>query len=86
MTPQPLTDRWGLRVLRAAARGQLNFDDLGVPRDVLADRLEALVEEGLLEPIEPLPRYRLTAKGRDLQRALTPPPTSTGGGCLRPSA
>lgn len=68
---------WVLLVLREAFYGLRRFseiqDHLGVSRSVLAARLEAMVEEGLLErrPYrEPGRRerteYVLTAKGRDL--------------------
>src|SRR6266566_308487 len=47
-----------------------------IARDVLAERLNRLVEEGILERVRYSERperfeYRLTQKGRDLQIALT---------------
>ena len=48
-----LGDRWTLLVIRDAFLGVRRFDDfqrdLGVARNVLADRLGRLVEEGVLE-------------------------------------
>ncbi|MDO9410344.1 helix-turn-helix domain-containing protein [Patulibacter sp.] len=68
---------WVLLVLREAFHGLRRFSDmqdhLGVSRSVLASRLEAMVQEGLLERSpyrEPGQRerteYVLTDKGRDL--------------------
>jgi DNA-binding HxlR family transcriptional regulator len=68
-------ERWTLLVLRDAFLGIRRFDDfqrdLGVARNVLADRLARLVGEGILERRRYQERperfeYRLTAKGRDL--------------------
>ena len=70
-----LGDRWTLLVIRDAFLGVRRFDDfqrsLGVARNVLADRLARLVEEGILERRRYQERperheYRLTAKGLDL--------------------
>jgi DNA-binding HxlR family transcriptional regulator len=72
-------DRWSLLILRDAFRGIRRFDalaeDLGVARNLLADRLSRLVEHEILEkvPYQERPvryEYRLTAKGRDLSPAL----------------
>ena len=72
-------DRWSLLILRDVFRGVHRFadlcGDLGIARNVLADRLEKLVEHGILErvPYQDRPvrhEYRLTAKGRDLSPAL----------------
>lgn len=66
---------WSLLVLRDAFQGVRRFDDfqerLGVARNVLADRLSRLVDEGVLEKrlYQQRPdrhEYRLTEKGRDL--------------------
>jgi len=74
-----LGDRWTLLVIRDAFLGVRRFDDfqrnLGVARNVLADRLARLVDEGLLERRRYQERperfeYRLTPKGADLWRAL----------------
>ena len=76
-----LGDRWTILVLRDVFNGARRFDDiqrhLGVARDVLAKRLGALVEEGVLDRVayrEPGHRtryeYRLTQAGRDLRPVL----------------
>jgi DNA-binding HxlR family transcriptional regulator len=66
---------WTLLVLRDAFRGVRRFDDfqrdLGIARNVLSDRLQTLVDHGILERrpyCERPPRheYRLTEKGLDL--------------------
>ncbi len=68
-------ERWSLLVLRDVFLGVHRFDalqrDLGVARNVLAARLERLVDEGILEKVPyqerpPRHEYRLTEKGRDL--------------------
>jgi len=70
-----LGDRWTLLVVRDAFLGVRRFDDfqrsLGIARNVLADRLGRLVEEGVLERRRYQERperfeYRLTPKGLDL--------------------
>ena len=72
-------DRWSLLILRDAFRGVRRFgdlrDDLGIARNILADRLDKLVDAEILErvPYQQRPlrhEYRLTAKGRDLSPAL----------------
>lgn len=72
-------DRWTLLILRDVFRGLRRFTeiqrDLGIARNVLASRIAALVDEGLLERVayrqRPLRHeYRLTAKGADLSPAL----------------
>lgn len=73
---------WVLLILREVIRGVRRFDDmqghLGLSRSVLAARLDALVESGLLERRsyrEPGQRerreYVLTDKGCDLYPVLT---------------
>jgi DNA-binding HxlR family transcriptional regulator len=66
-------DWWTPLVLREAFAGRRRFEDfqraLGVPRAVLAQRLDRLVDEGLMKKVpyaERPPRfeYRLTDKGR----------------------
>lgn len=78
-TLQVIGDRWTLLVLRDAFRGVRRFDDfvadLGIARNLLADRLAKLVEHGILAkvPYQQRPvrhEYRLTEKGRDLSPAL----------------
>lgn len=68
-------ERWTLLVLRDAFRGVRRFEDfrsnLGIARNVLTDRLDTLVANGVLErrPVTEEARrmeYRLTQKGIDL--------------------
>lgn len=70
-----LGERWTLVILRQAFQGQRRFEDmqrgLGIARNILADRLGRLVDEGILErrPYQERPlrhEYRLTDMGRDL--------------------
>jgi DNA-binding HxlR family transcriptional regulator len=72
-------DRWTILVLRDAFRGIRRFDqlqaDLGVARNVLADRLARLVDHGVMEKVRyqerpPRYEYRLTPKGVDLSPSL----------------
>jgi DNA-binding HxlR family transcriptional regulator len=72
-------DRWSLLILRDGFYGVRRFEDfqhdLGVARNILADRLGKLVDRGVFERrlyAERPPRYeyRLTAKGRDLLPVL----------------
>jgi DNA-binding HxlR family transcriptional regulator len=73
-------ERWTLLIVRDVLGGLRRFDELqqslGIARNVLAVRLDRLVEEGVLDRVpycERPPRYeyRLTRKGRDLEAALT---------------
>ena len=68
-------ERWTLLILRDAFRGIRRFDafqrSLGVARNVLTDRLQLLVDAGILERHRyserpPRDEYRLTDRGRDL--------------------
>jgi DNA-binding HxlR family transcriptional regulator len=68
-------DRWTMLVIRDAFLGVRRFEDfqrrLGIARNVLADRLGRLVDEGILEkqPYQERPErfeYGLTQKGLDL--------------------
>ena len=68
-------DRWSLLIIRDAFYGVRRFDDfqrdLGVARNVLTDRLNKLIEKGVLERRQyeerpPRFEYRLTDRGRDL--------------------
>jgi len=70
-----LGDRWTLLVIRDAFLGVRRSDDfqrnLGVARNVLSDRLQRLVDEGLLERQRYQERperfeYRLSEKGIEL--------------------
>lgn len=72
-------DSWTLLVVREAFFGASRFgefeDTLGIAKNVLSDRLEKLVEHGVLtrtpEPGRGNPAaYRLTDKGRDLLPTL----------------
>ena len=72
-------ERWSLLILRDVLLGVRRFDDLqgelGIARNVLAARLERLVEAGILErhPYRQRPvrhEYRLTEKGLDLWPVL----------------
>jgi DNA-binding HxlR family transcriptional regulator len=73
-------ERWTLLIIRDVFLGLRKFDEiqseLGIARNVLTDRLNRLVEEGILERVRYSDRperfeYRLTNKGRDLNIALT---------------
>lgn len=72
-------DTWTLLVLREAFFRVRRFDELqrnlGIARNVLADRLDRLVEHGILERVPYCERplrheYRLTEKGLDLYPAI----------------
>ena len=72
-------ERWTLLIIRDAFLGLRRFDQfqesLGIARNVLTDRLNRLVVEGILrrERYSERPEryeYRLTAKGADLAIAL----------------
>ena len=76
-TTEVMGDRWSLLMLRELFSGIRRFDQLtvrtAIPRQVLTERLERLLENGILrrEPYqEPGQRqrfeYRLTDKGRAL--------------------
>lgn len=68
-------ERWTLLIVRDALQGTTRFDDflagLGVARNVLAVRLNGLVENGILERVRYQERperfeYLITPKGRAL--------------------
>lgn len=72
-------DRWTIMILRDALVGHTRFDQfltsLGVARNVLAERLSRLTDEGILQrvPYQQRPvrhEYRVTDKGRALWPAL----------------
>src|SRR5258705_11635087 len=72
-------ERWTLLILRDVFLGVRRFDDLqrdlGIARNVLAERLDALVAQGVLErqayqDRPPRHEYVLTGKGRELQAPL----------------
>ena len=73
-------ERWTLLIIRDAFLGLRRFDQfqesLGIARNVLTDRLNRLVEEGILDRVRYSERperyeYQLTDKGRELNIALT---------------
>jgi DNA-binding HxlR family transcriptional regulator len=73
-------ERWTLLITRDVFLGLRRFDQLqeslGIARNVLTDRLNRLVEEGILERVPysdrpPRYEYRLTDKGLELNVALT---------------
>jgi DNA-binding HxlR family transcriptional regulator len=78
-TLEAIGDRWTMLVIREAFFGTRRFDDyqrkLGVARNVLADRLARLVDEGILTRRRYQERperfeYSLTKKGIDLWPVL----------------
>ena len=78
-TLEVIGDRWTLLILRDAFKGVRRFEDiqrdLGIARNILTDRLQKLVDRGVLSrtPYQSRPvryEYRLTPKGRDLSPAL----------------
>ena len=66
-------ERWSVLIVRDAFLGRSRFSEfqrsLGIARNVLAQRLAHLVEEGVLEHADD-GRYLLTRKGRELAPAL----------------
>ena len=78
-TLQVVGERWTLLVLREVFTGQRRFEEiqrnLGVATNILSDRLQTLVDGGILER-RPLAdrsdrsEYRLTEKGLDLNPVL----------------
>jgi DNA-binding HxlR family transcriptional regulator len=78
-TAEMVSDAWTVLILRDAFLGVRRFDDfvkdLGIARNVLSDRLERLVANGLMvtrvyEEHPPRHEYRLTEEGQDLFDAL----------------
>jgi DNA-binding HxlR family transcriptional regulator len=74
-----LADRWSFLIIREAYRGVHRYvqlqRNLGIARNVLAERLSKLVAHGLLErvPYRTDPNwyeYRLTERGLDLYPAI----------------
>jgi DNA-binding HxlR family transcriptional regulator len=75
-----LGDRWTLLIIRDLFRGRHRFADLqasliGVPSNVLSDRLKLLENEGIVErrfysQHPPRAEYYLTRKGADLRDVL----------------
>jgi DNA-binding HxlR family transcriptional regulator len=73
-------ERWTLLIVRDAFLGRRRFDEfkesLGIATNVLADRLQRLVDAGILERVAYSERperfeYRLTEQGIELRVALT---------------
>lgn len=73
-------ERWSLLIVRDAFLGCRRFDEfqesLRISRNVLTERLNRLVDEGVLQRVRYQERperyeYRLTRKGRDLHLALS---------------
>ena len=72
---EAMGERWSFLILRAAFNGLAHFEEiqsnLGIARNILANRLGRLVDVGILSR-EPCPEdrrkieYRLTEKGLDL--------------------
>ena len=78
-TLEVIGERWTMHVLREAFLGVRRFEEfrrnIGVARNILSDRLNTLVAEGILrrEPYSEHPprhEYRLTRKGVDLYGIL----------------
>lgn len=72
-------DRWSFMILRAAFNGIVHYEDfleaMGIARNILANRLSRLVEEGIMhrqtcEHDRRKIEYRLTDKGVDLLPAM----------------
>ena len=70
---------WSLLIVRDALLGVRRFDDfqarLGISRNVLTQRLQTLVEQGVLERVPyqehpPRHEYRLTDKGKALWQVV----------------
>ena len=79
MTLEIVGERWTWLIVRDAFLGITRFAQfqasLGIARNVLSDRLNRLVDEGVFERVlyqerPPRHEYRLTEKGRDLFVAL----------------
>jgi len=78
-TLEVVGERWTLLIVRDALAGLHRFEEfqesLGIARNVLTERLNRLVEDGVLERVRYCERperyeYVLTDKGRDLNVAL----------------
>jgi DNA-binding HxlR family transcriptional regulator len=74
-----LGDHWNLLLIRQACLGTRRFDQfqaqLGIGRNILSQRLDLLVDEGLLQRVEyqdnpSRHEYRLTQKGREVYPIL----------------
>ncbi len=73
-------DRWTLLIIRDLFLGRSRFKDFtaspeGIPTNILSDRLERLLEAGIVQQIPVADgskrmAYELTEKGSDLRRVL----------------
>ncbi len=67
-------ERWSLLILRETFFGVRRYGEfarnLSIPRPTLSARLKTLVDAGVLERVDPVPEYVLTAAGRDLFGAV----------------
>jgi DNA-binding HxlR family transcriptional regulator len=79
-TLEVIGDRWTMLIVRDAFLGLRRFDEfhasLGLSRNILAERLARLVDEGILQRVlynERPPRYEyeLTKRGLELNVVLT---------------
>jgi DNA-binding HxlR family transcriptional regulator len=78
-TLEVVGERWTWLIIRDAFLGMTRFgefhESLGIARNVLTDRLNRLVDDGVFERVRyserpPRYEYRLTEQGRDLFTAL----------------
>jgi len=67
-------ERWSLLILRETFFGVRRYGEfarnLSIPRPTLSARLKTLVDAGVLERVDPVPEYVLTAAGRELFGAV----------------
>lgn len=73
-------DRWTLLVIRDLFLGRSRFKDFisspeGIPTNILSDRLERLLERGIIHQVPAIEggkrmAYALTEKGESLRRVL----------------
>jgi DNA-binding HxlR family transcriptional regulator len=67
-------ERWTLMIIREVLLGRFRFREIqrrtGVAPNILADRLQTLVEAGILRRVGDDPEYRPTRKAVDLQPVL----------------
>lgn len=67
-------ERWSLLIVREVLMGRTRFREIqrqtGVAPNILADRLDTLVERGVLRRVGDEPEYRPTRKAVDLRPVL----------------
>jgi DNA-binding HxlR family transcriptional regulator len=70
-------DHWSILIVRDLFFGMTRFDefqtDLGIARNILADRLKKLVDEGIVDKVATTgthAEYRLTEDGQALRKVL----------------